>query len=143
MHGNPGEARQVFEHILAIEPMNTIAMSNEVLALSDLGLADDAQKLAERLKKIRPYPPFHFFDLGMQAIRDGNFSLAKTMFAREVERSAYFHESHFWLAVADYRLGDLRQARKQMATAMELSTTNADHALYAAKLARLNSGRGF
>jgi tetratricopeptide (TPR) repeat protein len=143
MHGNYAEARQVFEHILGIEPENTIAMSNQVLVLNDLGLAGEANALSERLKKIKPYPPFYFFDLGMQAIRDRDYASAKAMFAREVERSAYFHESHFWLAIADYRLGDLRQARKQMATAMELSTTNADHDLYAAKLARLNSGRGF
>ena len=143
MHGNYREARQVFEHILGIEPENTIAMSNQVLVLNELGLASDASALSERLKKIKPYPPFYFFDLGMQAMRDRDYASAKAMFAREVERSAYFHESHFWLAIADYRLGDLRQARKQMATALELSTTNADHDLYAAKLARLNSGRGF
>jgi len=143
MHGNVNEARLVFERILAIEPLNTIAMSNDVMALTDLGRTAEAAKMAAELKKIRPYPPFHFYDLGMQAMRDGDYTLAKTMFGREVERSAYFHESHFWLAIADYRLGDMREARKQMATAVELSTTPADHALYAAKLARLNSGRGF
>jgi tetratricopeptide (TPR) repeat protein len=142
LHGNGNEARQVFEYILAIEPVNTIAMSNDVLVLNDLGRTDDAKKMAERLKKIRPYPPFYYFDLGMQALRDRNYASAKTMFTREIERSAYFHESHFWLAVAEYGLGDMRQARKQMATAMELSTTSADHELYAAKLARLKSGRG-
>lgn len=143
LHGDRDEARRVFAHILAIEPENTIAMSNQVLVLNELGRTAEANDMTERLRKIKPYPPFYFFDLGMQAIRDRNFASAKAMFAREVQRSAYFHESHFWLAVADYRLGDVRQARKQMATAMELSTTSADHALYAAKLARLNSGRGF
>ena len=142
-HGNPEQARQVFEHILAIEPENTVSMSNQVLVLNELGRTADANALAERLKKIKPYPPFHFYDLGMQAMQQGNYAAARSLFSREIERSAYYHESHFWLAIADYRLGDLRQARKQMAVAMALSTTNADHALYAAKLERLKSGRGF
>jgi len=142
-HGNLSEAQQVFAHILAAEPENTISMSNEVLVLTDLGRTAEANDLSERLKKIKPYPPFHFFDLGMQALQRGDYVSAKTLFAREVDRAAYFHESHFWLAVAEYRLGDVRQARKQMEVAMQLSTTSSDHALYAAKLARLNSGRGF
>src|SRR5439155_25738707 len=135
-HGNPAEAQQVFDHILAKEPENTIAMSNQVLVLNDLGRTAEANDLAEKLKKIKPYPPFHFFDLGMEAMQRGDYASAKVLFAREVDRAAYFHESHFWLAIADYRLGDMRQARKQMAVAMQLSTTSADHALYAAKLAR-------
>lgn len=142
-HGNANEANRVFEHILAIEPENTIAMSNRVLALRDLGRVAEANDLAAQLKKIKPYPPFYFFDLGMQAMQQKDYSAAKTLFSREVQRASYYHESHFWLAVAEYRLGDVRQARKQMAVAMELSTTNADHALYAEKLARLKSGRGF
>ena len=142
-HGNPGEADRVLAHILSIEPENTIAMSNQVLVLNDLGRTVEATALAAQLKKIKPYPPFYFFDMGLRAMRQADYASAKKLFSREVERAAYYHESHFWLAVAEYRLGDVRQARKQMATAMELSTTNADHALYAAKLARLNSGRGF
>ena len=143
MHGNTNEADHVFGQILTMEPENTIAMSNQVLVLNDLGRTSEANELAAKLKKIKPYPPFYFFDLGMRAMQKADYAEAKTMFAREVHRASYYHESHFWLAVAEYRLGDLRQARKQMAEAMELSTTSADHALYAAKLARLNSGRGF
>jgi Tfp pilus assembly protein PilF len=142
-HGNSNEAEQVFTHILGIEPENTIAMSNQVLVLNDLGRTAEANDLAAKLKKIKPYPPFYFFDLGMQAMRQGDYASAKALFAKEVDRAAYYHESHFWLAIAEYRLGDVRQARKQLSVAMELSTTSADHALYAAKLARLNSGRGF
>jgi tetratricopeptide (TPR) repeat protein len=142
-HGNANEAQQVFTYILGIEPENTIAMSNEVLVLNDLGRVAEANDLAEKLKKIKPYPPFHFFDLGMQAMQQRDYASAKNFFSKEIDRASYFHETHFWLAIADYRLGDVRQARKQMAVAMELSTTTADHALYAAKLARLNSGRGF
>jgi Tfp pilus assembly protein PilF len=142
-HQNLPEAQATFDHILEIEPENAVAMSNQVLVLSDLGRTADADALAARLKRIQPYPPFHFFDLGMLAMQRGDYASARDLFTRDIQRSAYFHESHFWLAIAEIRLGDLRSARKQLTLAEQLSTTSADHALYAAKLARLNSGRGF
>jgi len=54
-----------------------------------------------------------------------------------VDRAAYYHEFHYWLALADLGLGDTEGARKHMAIAIENSTTRRDHDLYSAKLARL------
>ncbi len=56
-----------------------------------------------------------------------------------MDRSAYYHEFHFWLALANWGLGDVRSARKQIALALETSTTANDHKVYAAKLDWLNS----
>lgn len=140
-HGNLPEAEQIFSYILAIEHENTIAMSNKVLVLNALGRTAEAADLAETLKKIRPYPPFHFYDLGMVAMKQGDWAKAKEMFAKEIEREAYFDKSHFWLGVAYYQLGDIRNARRQMAIAMETSTTTSEYQLYAAKLAKLRSER--
>ena len=139
LHGNMKEAEQVFTQILGTEPENTIAMSNLVLVLNALGRTTEANSFAEMLKKIRPYPPFHYFDLGMEAMKQGDFDAAKTMFAKEVQRNAYYDQAHFWLALAYYNLGDLKNARKQMGIAVETSTTRSGHDLYAAKLAWLRS----
>ena len=138
-HGNPHQAEQLFKRILAIEPENTIAMSNLVLVLNEQGRTAEAGDLAQTLKRIRPYPPFHFFDLGMAAMKQNNFAVAKAMFTREVEREAYYDKFHFWLALAYYQLGDLRNARKHLVIAEQTSTTSSAHALYAGKLARLRS----
>ena len=103
-HGNLKEADQVFNHILGIEPDNTIAMANRILVLKGLGRTGEASSLAERLRQIRPYPPFHF-----------------------------------WLAQAYYRLGDVSNARKQLAIAQQTGHTGGERDLYAAKLAWLTS----
>jgi len=71
----------------------------------------------------------------------GEFKQARDFFAREVDRSPYYHEFHFWLGVAYVRLGDTGKAHKHLALALENSTTRSDHDLYAAKLDRLAAQR--
>ncbi|HQW38056.1 MAG TPA: hypothetical protein PLO00_05030, partial [Usitatibacteraceae bacterium] len=61
--------------------------------------------------------------------------------AKEVDRAPYYHEFHFWLAVALANLGEPEGARRHLALAMENSTTRRDHDLYAAKLQRIGSAR--
>ena len=88
---------------------------------------------------LEPLAPFHDFNLGMQAMRRGDFRSARELFAREVARADHYHEFHFWLAVASAQLGDLPAARKHLALALENSTTRDQHEIYAGKLARLKS----
>jgi hypothetical protein len=40
-------------------------------------------------------------------MRDGNVKAAKELFEKEVDRAAYYHEFHFWLALAYVRLGEV------------------------------------
>ena len=93
------------------------------------------------LARVEPNAPFHFFNLGQQAMKNGDFKAARQWFAKEVERDPYYHEFHFWLALADYKLGNVERARKQLALALENSTTRGDRDLYAAKLAWLRAQR--
>ena len=64
---------------------------------------------------------------------------SRGLFEREVDRAGYNDEFHFWLGVADFQLGDVAAARKEITMAMETSTTRDQHQLYAAKLAWLKS----
>ncbi|HSN34661.1 MAG TPA: tetratricopeptide repeat protein, partial [Ideonella sp.] len=84
---------------------------------------------------------YHFYDLGRRAMERGDFKAARALFAREVDRASYQSEFHYWLALADFRLGDIDAARRQLDLARENSTTRDDHDLYAAKLAWLQSYR--
>ena len=77
----------------------------------------------------------------MKAMKDGDYKTAKALFAKEVDRDAYYHEFHFWLAAAYMGLGETKEARKHLAIAVETSSTRKEHELYAAKLDRINGGR--
>jgi Flp pilus assembly protein TadD len=139
--GDTAAAEQAFAHVLAREPGNTRAMSNLAYALQQAGRDDEAAQWRRRLAQLEPYPPFHWFDLGRTAMDRGDAAAARDLFAREVDRMPYYHEFHYWLALADFRLGDLDAARKHLLEAREHSTNPREQGLYAAKLAWLMERR--
>jgi len=138
-HGNPAEAERVLDYALARDPRNTRMMANLAQVLRDLGKVADAEELTRKLERAEPNPVFSYFERGMKAMRDGKFAVARDLFVKEVDRTPYYHEFHFWLANAYAGLGEMDRARREMALALELSTTRRDHDIYAAKLARLSA----
>ncbi|MBT9494023.1 MAG: hypothetical protein IV107_17145 [Paucibacter sp.] len=133
-HGDLGLAEPALRHVLAEEPGNTQAMSNLVLLLKESGRLAEATQFAQLLAQLQPYPPYKFFDLGLAAMQAGDYQAAKDWFSKEIARSAYVHEFHFGLALANYGLGDLVAARRQLYLALENSNTQQDRQLYTSKL---------
>jgi tetratricopeptide (TPR) repeat protein len=140
-HGNLGEAARSFERALINAPKDTRALANLAETYARQGRGAEAAATRQRLAALEPYPPFHFFNLGMEAMNHEDYRAARELFAREVARADSYHEFHFWLGVADWRLGDEAAARRQLALAMDNSLTRTQHDLYAAKLAWLQSHR--
>jgi Flp pilus assembly protein TadD len=132
--GQPAAAQRAFAHVLQHDPSSTVAMANMVRTLSLLGRADESASLAKTLARLDPEPPYYFFDQGHVALRSGDLQSARRWFAKEVARAPYHHEFHFWLAVAEYQLGDIAGARAQLGLALSTSTTRRNQQLYAAKL---------
>ncbi|HEX9174240.1 MAG TPA: tetratricopeptide repeat protein [Telluria sp.] len=141
-HADTALSEQVFRASLEREPENVIVMQNLVPVLDALGKKEEAQALQRRLASIEPYPPFHFFDEGMKALTAGRFEQAKALFGRELARAPYNEEFHFWLAVACLKLGEPGLARKQLALAVNYSTTQEMRGVYSSKLAQLASRAG-
>ncbi len=140
-HKNLAEAETVFNYLLQREPDDTLVMSNLAILYKNQGRAEEAEKLNLKVAKMQPHPPFYFFDLGQAAMRDGNFRIARDLFAREVARAGTQSEFHFWLALAYFNLGEIKGAQKHLALANEFSTTPKERALYSAKLERIKSYR--
>jgi len=136
-HGNLAEAQRAFEFVLEREPANTRALSNLAEVFYAQGRVSSGREIRAKLDRMEPNPPFGYYKRGIAAMEEGNYKLAKEMFTKEIERAAYYHEFHFWLALADAGLGDMDGARRHMAIAVENSTTRKDHDLYAAKLERI------
>ena len=138
-HGNQDAAEQTLRYALSQAPNNTIYLANLAQTLEAENKLEEAATLRARLAQLEPYPPFHFFHQGQEAMKLGDYARARKLFERELERVPDYHEFHFWLAVANYQLGNLRAADKHMALAVNNSTTRGDHDLYAAKLDRLKA----
>lgn len=132
-------AQTAFASAMQLEPDSTITMSNMVQTLTELGQTIAAQKLNQKLLDQQPYPPFYFFHQGLAAMNQKEYSKAKSLFQRELKRAPDYHEFHFWLGVAHYRLGDLIAAQQELNLAKQNSTNQKDYALYAAKLNALNA----
>jgi len=140
-HGDSPHAERVLRAILERESDNAQALSNLLLALERSGRTEESQAVQRKLARIEPHPAFYFLDRGLSALRLGDFATARDMFAKEVERDPYYHESHYWLGVAYANLGNLKEARKHLDLALEHSTTRGERDLYAAKLERIRSYR--
>ncbi|HEV8096359.1 MAG TPA: tetratricopeptide repeat protein, partial [Burkholderiales bacterium] len=121
------------------EAENLSAMANLAGVLKRQGRETESVALRDRLRQIEAQPPFHYYDLGMAALRKKDYAVARSHFERELRRNAYYHEAHFGLAVAYLGLGEVKPAREHLATAMEMSTNRDEQNLYAAKLAWLRA----
>ena len=141
-HGDLGAAADVLSYLLVRRPDDALVLSNLALVRDRQGMAAQAANLRSRQAQLEPYPPYHFFFLGKDAMDRGDYPVARQMFRKEVERAGYSGEFHFWLGVADLKLGDFSAARQEMALALENSTSEREHALYAGKLERLRSSGG-
>ena len=136
-NGNLAEAEQALKFALARDADNSQIMSNLAMVLNETGRATQANDLMAKVERRQPFAPFHFFTLGAEAMKAGDFKTARDMFQRELARDPYNHEFHFGLAMALARLGEMAESRRHMATALDFSTTRREHDLYAAKLDRM------
>jgi Tfp pilus assembly protein PilF len=136
-HGNLDLAERAYRAALAREPESATVMNNLAPLLAQTGRTAEAQAMARRAASIQPAVPFEYFDKGMRALAEGSYEDARRLFEREIARAPYADENHFWLAVTLLRLGEARQARDELAIAIDTSTRTNNRKLYAAKLAHL------
>lgn len=131
-------AERVFRRVLAQEPGNTRSWANLALVLGKLGRSAEAATADRQLARLEGEAPFYYFHRGLAAMEAGDYRAARALFAQEVSRAPDYHEFHFWLGLAELRLGRVDRARAALELALENSTTPREHDLYAAKLQRLS-----
>jgi Flp pilus assembly protein TadD len=136
-HGDLPMAEKAYRAALTREPESIITLRNLEPVLVAMGRTDEAKAIAQRVAKAEPIPPFHYFNQGIAAYQHGAYGQARDLFAREVKRAPYYDEFHFWLAASLLKLGEVKQAREQLALAADTSTRKDTRNLYNAKLAHL------
>ena len=140
-HGDAARAETVLHAALRLAPENPRMLANDAQSLRRLGRTAEADAVDKRLAAVEPYPPFYFYNRGEAALKANDFATARAMFMREIDRAPDYHEFHYGLAVADFGMGRLDEARAELAIALENSVQRTDHDLYAAKLDKLKSYR--
>lgn len=138
-HGDVAAAITVLRYALERASDNTTYLSNLAQTLELGGHAQEAALLRARLQLLAPYPPFHFFNQGQQAMAQADYRRARSLFERELARMPDNHELHYWLALALLGLQEPRAAERHLQLAIAYSTSRDTHDLYAAKRARLRA----
>ena len=138
-HGNLEQAERAFTFALAHSPANAHVMANLVAVLRAQGRTDEADAVSRELDRLDPHPAFAYFYQGLKAMTSRDYATARDLFAKEVDRAPYYHEFRYWLSAAYVGLGDFEAARRQLALAVEYSTTRGERDVYAAKLGRIRS----
>lgn len=138
-HHDTALAAAALRFALDREPENAQVMTNYVQALRALGRNDEARAYETRLARLEPFPPFYFFNRGQAALHAGDYRAARDLFRRELARQPDYHEFHYWLAIADFDLGEVDEARRELKIALEDAVKRSDQDLYSAKLDKLNA----
>lgn len=128
------QATATFRHVLERDAANRTGLANLANAYARQGRIEESMEMQRRLAKLEPEPPFHYFNLGLAAMKKQDFGSARELFSREVARADDNHEFHYWLGLANYGLGNVEQARKHLARALEASPSRSERDLYSAKL---------
>ena len=137
--GRPLLAERVYRTALEREPDSMIVMQNLAPLLAANGKTAEAEAMTQRLARLYPAPPYHYFHQGTQAYRAGDFTRARMLFAREVVRAPFNDEFHFWLGLANLQLGELGTAQQQLTLARDTSARADSRERYSAKLAHLQT----
>lgn len=127
------QATEVFGHVLQRDAENLTALANLATAYARQGRIEESAQARQHLARLETERPLHHFNLGLAAIKQRDFGAAREQFSREIDLTDY-PDAHYWLGIAEYALGDVEQARRHMARAIEASTSREDRDLYAAKL---------
>lgn len=138
---DPTRAERVLHYALAGHPDNARLLANYEQALRGLGRVAEADAVKGHLAAVEPTPPFYWFAQGQVALNQGDFVKARELFIKELDRAPDYHEFHYALAVADFQLDRLDEARREMALAMADSVRRSDYEIYAAKLDKLKAWR--
>jgi Flp pilus assembly protein TadD len=136
-HGDLPMAERTHRAALMREPENPTTLRNLENVLVALGKTEEAQVIAQRLASLEPVAPFQYFHDGVAAYRGGEYNKARDLFRRELRRAPYNDEFHFWLAATYLQLGDLEDARDELALAVDNSTQDETRQRYSAKLSHL------
>lgn len=135
------QAETALRHVLVQEPLNTSALSNLVRLLDKSGRLDESRVVAERLARVQPVPPFHYYDRARLALAAGDAVGARRLLSQELRLQPHQHEVHFLLAVTYARMGDIALASRHLGLALDNSTTRESQALYGAKLDKIRALR--
>lgn len=121
--GRNAEAKQAYEGLLKIHPDNPGGLNNLAFFLADSGGdLDEALGLAQRALARFPNQPALSDTLGYIYLKKGLTESAVQTFQKLVQKNPQLASFHYHLGLAMFQKGDRTSARKELESALKLST---------------------
>lgn len=136
------ESERALQATLARRGDHPQALANLAIVWRRQGRDAQAQEVEERLARMKALSPFATFERGRRAYEAGDYREARELFQRALAVSNDYHEFHFWLALAQWRLGEDADALRHLRLAEENSLTRRQQSLYAMKQRWLQAHAG-
>ena len=118
--GEPKEARQTYERILARYPQFGPALKALVTLPEDAGNGPQSYEWAMKARKAFPSDPQVAKALGRSLYQRGEFAAASTLLQEAIRSLADDAEAHYYLGMVRYKLGNQQQARLDLQRASSL-----------------------
>lgn len=118
---------------------NINLLSNYRILLDEIGEADKARALTQKLEQLDDHNPYAWIKAGHEAFQREEFSVALRYYEKAIARAPYLDDAYFGLARSHFARREYTQAAKAMEMAAKKAFEESDRELYYAKLATLRS----
>jgi tetratricopeptide (TPR) repeat protein len=121
--GRSDDAKKHYEGLLKVHPDNPAALNNLAFLLADSGGdLDEALNLAQRALGKVPNQPAFSDTVGYIYLKKGRTDLAMQTFGSLVRKNPELAAFHYHLGLAMFQKGDKAGARKELQSALKMST---------------------
>jgi Flp pilus assembly protein TadD len=135
--GNYELAGTLLKFVIDNEFASANVFSNYILYLRRTGQTQAVAAFLPRIAQVEDDNPYRWLDLGKQASKQADYTIARHYFLKAIKLAPYLSEGYFDLAKNYYLDGDLSNAEKYLIEATNQSQVPDDKKLYGAKLAML------
>lgn len=136
--GHKSRSEEIYRFGIHNSPRQVSLLRNYSIFLRREGRSAEADEIDKALSRLADPNPFDWISAGQSAYDAEDFTRAINYFEKSANLAPYLHEAHFGLAKANFRLGNLKIAERELELAKHYATRSSSRKLYEAKLLALS-----
>src|SRR5882724_1648704 len=134
--GQVDRALAVYQRGLAVDPNDTLILTNVARAYQQLGRQAEASAMLEKIEGAKTTNPYFFIYEGDLALSQGNTQKALDYMVRALKQDSEIPEVHLGFVKVYLALGEMDKARHYLERALKLDATNPDAREFARMFAK-------
>jgi len=131
------QAEKLYKYGLRHTKNKLELLRNYYLLLKKQHRTAEAKRIKAQLDSISTPNPFDWVNLGDSAFNQQKYLEAKRYYRKAIGHAPYLHQAHFGMAKADFKLGNLKRARRSMEKAIKNTQDHGLQSFYKKELDKL------